>query len=150
MFKRILLGTDFTPASRHAEEQVRQLARTLRASVVVLHAIEPIDPGDEDNPFADFYEQLRLTAEAKMTELSARFAEAEIPCTTHVTLGHRWSELIELADAQGADLIVLGGHPAGSPRNLGSTGIKVFLGSHLPVLVLRSERPQGSARRAEP
>lgn len=137
MFTRILFGTDFTADAIDAEREISDLAAAMDASVVVLHAIEPIDPGGEQEPFEEFYESLRAAAEEKMAAIERRFEDRGIRCETRVSIGPRWREILEQADESGADLIVLGSRPRTEPLTPGTTSHKVFWGAQIPVLFVR-------------
>lgn len=140
MFTRILFGTDFTTDAIDAEKEVADLATATGASVVVLHAIEPIDPGGEQEPFQEFYESLRASAEEKIAAIERRFEDRNIPCETLVSVGARWREIVDQAAETGADLIVLGSRPRTEPLTPGTTSHKVFWAAQVPVLFVR--RPQ--------
>ena len=137
MFTRILFGTAFTKESLDAEKEVAHLASALGASVVALHAIEPIDPGGDQTPYQEFYASLKAAAEDKLNAIARRLADRKITCDTKVTIGPRWQEIVEQAIEESADLIVLGSRPRGEPSSAGSTSHKVFWTSEVPVLFVR-------------
>lgn len=137
MFHRILLGTDFGPSSEQAEEIACQLARVHTATVVVLHAIEPINPGGDPNPFADFYESLRAEADQQMAALIGRMRQRGIECEPHVCLGSRAVEIVETANREGVDLIVVGARAVKTPpAPLATTSHRVVRASEVPILVI--------------
>ena len=146
MFTRILFGTDFTRDAIEAEKELADLAASIGASVIALHAIEPIDPGGDQTPFEEFYASLKAAAQDKLTAVARRLADRRITCDIKVTIGPRWKEIVEQAMAESADLIVLGSRPRGEPLSAGSTGHKVFLTSEVPVMFvrrsLRAESPK--------
>ena len=137
MFTRILFGTDFTREAMEAEREVADLAASMGASVIALHAIEPIDPGGDQSPFREFYESLKAAAEDKLAGIARRMAERKVTCDVKVTIGPRWKEIIEQAGEESADLIVLGSRPRGEPLAAGSTSHKVFWTAGVPVLFVR-------------
>lgn len=138
MFKRILFGTDFTRDVIAAEKEAADLAASMGASVIVLHAIEPIDPGGDQTPFAEFYESLRTAAEEKLTAVARRFADRKITCDIKITIGPRWKEIVDQAAMESVDLIVLGSRPRSEPLSAGSTSHKVFWTAGVPVLFVRN------------
>ena|SRR5687768_17582039 len=140
MFTRILFGTDFTHEAIEAEKEVADLAVSIGASVVALHAIEPIDPGGDQAPFEEFYASLKAAAEEKLTAVARRLADRRITCDIKVTIGPRWKEIVEQAVEESADLIVLGSRPRGEPLSAGSTGHKVFWTSEVPIMFVRRTR----------
>ena len=137
MFKRILFGTDFTRDVMAAEKEAADLAASMGASVIVLHAIEPIDPGGDQAPFTEFYESLRRAAEEKLTAVARRFADRKITCDIKITIGPRWKEIVDQAAMESVDLIVVGSRPRSEPLSAGSTSHKVFWTSGVPVLFVR-------------
>lgn len=137
MFTRILFGTDFTKDAIEAEKEVVDLASAMGASVLALHAIEPIDPGGDQAPFEEFYSSLRAAAEEKLAAVARRMADRRVTCDVKVTIGARWKEIVEQAEEESADLIVLGSRPRSEPLSTGSTSHKVFWTCGVPVLFVR-------------
>ncbi|MFN7972615.1 MAG: universal stress protein [Acidobacteriota bacterium] len=139
MISRILLATDFSPSSRRAERTALDLAKAMGASVVVLHAIEPIDPDGDQAPFQGFYASLGRKAEDLMKEITGRFVGAGARCDGRITVARRWRAILDAAEAEGADLIVLGGRQqfGAGHVDMGTTSHKVFLASAVPLLVAR-------------
>src|SRR5262245_27299265 len=137
MFHRILFGTDFTRDAIEAEKELVDLAASLGASVIILHAIEPIDPGGDQTPFEEFYSSLRAAAEDKLSAIARRLAERRVTCDVKVTIGPRWKEIVVRAEEEGVDLIVLGSRPRSEPSSAGSTSHKVFWTCGVPMLFVR-------------
>lgn len=137
MFTRILFGTAFTKESLEAEREVADLASSLGASVVALHAIEPIDPTGDQVPYEEFYASLKAAAEDKLSGVARRMSDRKITCDTKVTIGPRWKEIVDQALEESADLIVLGSRPRDEPLSTGSTSHKVFWTAEIPVLFVR-------------
>ncbi len=141
MFTRILFGTDFTKESIDAEKEVAELAASMGASVIVLHAIEPIDPGGDQGPFEEFYASLRAAASEKLTAVARRLADRSITCDVKVTIGPRWKEIVDQAAEESVDLIVLGSHPPSEPLTVGTTSHKVFWAAPVSVMFVRETSP---------
>jgi nucleotide-binding universal stress UspA family protein len=142
MFTKIVFGTDFTIGSSDAEREVADLAQKMGASVIALHAVEPIDPGGDQEPFQEFYRSLRAAAGEKLSAVAKRFRDRGIPCEAKVTVGPRWKEVIDEAMRAGADLIVLGSRPRADTPAPGTTSHKVFWASPIPVLFVRAPSQQ--------
>lgn len=142
MIRRILLGTDFKPESQTAELWARDLAEKYGATVVLLHAIEPLATVGGEEPDREFYETLERAAQSKLREMSDRFTSSEVDVKAVVTIGRRWREVVRIAELEKADLIVVGARsrvgPNGQPL-LGTTSHNVYLASPVPVLVVRSK-----------
>jgi nucleotide-binding universal stress UspA family protein len=141
MIRNILLPTELGPASREAEDMARDVARAFGASILALHAIEPIDPGGDEDPFADFYRGLRRRSTRRMAELRKRMASSRVPCRTEVVVAERWRAILDVAARESSDLIVMGSRPAVSEGklDLGTTSHRVFLAAKVPLLVVRRE-----------
>lgn len=138
MIRTILLPTVFEAGSRPAEEFALELAKKHGARVLALHAIEPIDAGEDEESVA-FYDSLRERAEPRMEAVATRFREADVECATRVEVGRRWKVIVDTATQEGVDLIVMGSRffiENGRPR-LGTTSHQVFLAAGCPVLFAR-------------
>lgn len=139
--KRILFATDFGPTSRAAEETVRVVAAGTGATVVAIHAIEPIDPGnDRDEPFAEFYAQLRARARRELRAVVRRFRQAGVACESRVVVSPRHRAILDTAEREEYDLVAIGSRQpvVGDRLELGTTSHKVFVGARTPLLVVRA------------
>ncbi len=123
-----------------------EIGVTEQASLVLVHALQP--PVAAASPYLPHTIQLTHdemeAREAHMRDYLERIAASE-------WLGGRSTEIrvrvdyhpapaiLELAEEEGADLIVLGTHGRGGLRRLvlGSVADKVIRGTHRPVLVHR-------------
>ena len=105
--KTIVLGYDDTVPAKHALGRTAELAKAFEANVIVVsvapvltpaaHGIGPIDPADPP-------ELHREELEHATALLSERGVEAE----SQVALGDPAGMILEVADARGADMIVVG------------------------------------------
>ncbi|MEZ4460209.1 MAG: universal stress protein [bacterium] len=134
----ILLATDFSDRSEAAEKYAVTLASQANAALHVVTAIEPImgiEDGDEDAAeFEEFYAKLIRRAERELEKRLHLWTEMQMIVKHHIQLGHRWRVIVETAEAENVDLLVLGRRHTSSPTVLGTTSQKVFLGSQRPVL----------------
>lgn len=105
----LLAATDFSQRSATAVARAAELARTHKARLVLVHAIEarptkvqrlrlrkPVDPV--------------ARAEAHMEKLRAAYPDLDMTC--HIAAGKPGELVPQLADDLGADMIVLGLHMA--------------------------------------
>lgn len=138
MIKKILIGTDFSELSGEAERVARHLAKTEGAECCVLHVIEAIDD-DDDETVKRFYAELREKALPKVDERVERFRADGVVCNGDVMVGKRWQAIVERANDERADLIVLGSRPAvqDGKTNLGTTSQHVFFASTCSLLAVR-------------
>jgi len=144
--KKILYGTDLSKNSSFAFFYATDMARRHNAKIVMLHAIEPIPA------YAAAYtgitdelkrKQQEETVEEIRTRLGdfCRKAEAEIgpPCFDLVSKilvprGHPPEEILNAADKEGCDMIVLGTHGKGFLAH-------TFLGSVSSAVLNRTQKP---------
>ena len=148
--KKILYSTDLSKNSAYAFLYATDLARSHDARIVILHAIEPIPPK------AELYvgmtdEDRRKQQEEATEEIKKRLqwfckkAEDQIgpPCAELVSKilvprGHPPEEILNAADEEGCDVIVLGTHGKGFLAHtfLGSVSNAVLHGTRKPVFTI--------------
>jgi nucleotide-binding universal stress UspA family protein len=130
LFGSIVVGTDGSDTAREAVRQATELAKTVKAKVHLVSAYEPVATGrlpEEPqaspaspewivNPREDVDSTLRSAAESM--ERSGVEVEA------HPREGDPADAILDVAEEQGADLIVVG--------NKGMTGAKRFLLGSVP------------------
>lgn len=137
----ILLATDFGERTRQAEAYALALAERCDATLVVIHAIEPImgvdDHVADEEDFDEFYDRLLVRADQEIDARSNAWGERNLTVKHHVQIGHRWQVILEQAEAHDAALVVLGRRSyVDRPVPLGTTSQKVFFGSTRPVLFI--------------
>lgn len=139
MLSKLLLATAFDPLSERAADHALTLAKATGANCTIVHAIEPIDADGAE--VEAFYSGLEEKAREQIEAVAARFHEADVPCTTSVQVGRRWEVILETAEAESADLIVLGSRPTidGDRAHLGTTSHQVFFAARRPLLVIRGD-----------
>lgn len=144
--KKILYATDLSKNSSFAFLYATDLARRHDAQIVMLHAIEPIPA------YAAAYtgitdELKRKQQEETIDEIRTRLgdfcrkAESEIgpPCVDLVSKilvprGHPPEEILNAADKEGCDVIVVGTHGKGFLAH-------TFLGSVSSAVLNRTQKP---------
>lgn len=146
MFKHILLATDGSAASVHAAELAVSLARSHNSKLTAVYVVDPypyIGVG-EINPMG-----FQAYMSAAQDQAAQAHAQVESLCKqgdTPVALQVRMVEnvgaangIVQSAETEGADLVVLGSHGrSGIARlMLGSVSTKVVAESKVPVLVTR-------------
>ncbi len=141
----ILVASDFSDRSHPAEVHALALAEAFGASLLIVNAIEPImgvDDGDVDaDEFDEFYERLQERADTEIERRLTEWEERNVIVKHHVQIGHRWQVILEQAEANDVDLVVLGRRTYESDQKvvLGTTSQKVFFGSTRPVLFVPGE-----------
>ena len=137
--KRLLLATDLSARSDRALERGLQLARQHKAHLTVLHVV------DEDLPAA-VGTQLAATAEKEIEALLARTATpGDVDRSVCVTPGREHLAILEAAERDDCDLIILGRHrdEAAGRALRGTTMERVLRQGRVPVLVVadRTDAP---------
>lgn len=130
----ILLATDLTDASAAATGRAVDLARRLGARLLVVHVIGGHGPLGRP-PGAD--ERRARTEEANLVAERARADGAD--ASFLVWEGEPGDGILAAAEAEGADMIVVGTHDRGSVGRafLGSVSDEVVHRSTIPVLLVR-------------
>ncbi len=149
LIKKILFATDLSQNSSHAFQYAVDLAQRHDAEIIVLYTAEPVP---KEVRFVSVLQRVEEKERAEMPErihkLIQEFcqkAEAKIgpPCVVLVTKilvprGHPPEEILNAADAEGCDVIVLGTHGKGFLANtfLGSVSHAVLQRTRKPVFVI--------------
>ncbi|MEF2276804.1 universal stress protein [Deinococcus sp. YIM 134068] len=145
-FQKILVGLDFSPASRHALEVVR--VRFPGAQVRLLHVTDARVTATPDlmgglTPAMPDPGLLNTLEDADARGLARLVREGE---ETEQVVGDPVTGILEAARAWGAELIVVGTHAQGAVEHflVGSTAEKIVARSPVPVLTVRG--PGGGQR----
>jgi len=149
MYDRILVPTDGSEISAAAEKAAIAFARAHGSEIVALAIGQPqpplasaeaamaIDPGLDD-------EVLLATARQRAQHVADACAAAGVACTPLAMLDYAPAEaIVATADSQGCDLIFMGSHGRRGLSRLmaGSVTQKVLADAHVPVLVMRPQKP---------
>jgi nucleotide-binding universal stress UspA family protein len=133
-YRRILVPTDLSPASRLAAPLAALLARTFRAEAIGLHVEAAVSLGGLMGASAP--RDPMVPSEASVRRfLAADFAE--VAFSARVERGTVWSRIVESAHSLEADLVVMAtrGHDSVGDTILGSTTDRVVRHAPCPVLV---------------
>jgi nucleotide-binding universal stress UspA family protein len=148
--KKILYTTDLSKNSSYAFLYAVDLAKKHNAEIIILHAIEPIPAYAE--AYAGLKEELKKKQVSEMAESMkshlagfCKKAEAQIgpPCAELVTKilvrnGYPPDVILDTAEQEGCDMIVLGTHGKGfiSYAFLGSVSKSVLHRTQKPVFIV--------------
>jgi nucleotide-binding universal stress UspA family protein len=142
--KRLLVPTDFSPASDIAFNYALDMAVREGASIHLLHVIETatLTAVFPDGLYAELpglRERLIGEAERRLAETAQQCAAANVVATTQVLIGAAASAITGEAGARGTDLIVMGTHGRSGFEHLmlGSVAERVLRSAHCPVLTVR-------------
>jgi len=137
-YGRVLLATDMSPTSEVATAEALRIAAQLGASLL---AVNVIDAGAlrRTSGRGPAVHQVRAARELAMTELVARGREHGLQVSYLIWEGDPAESIVEAAEAEGADLIVLGtrGHSGVGRALIGSVSDEVVRTAGCPVLVVR-------------
>ena len=142
--KRMLVPTDFSPASDISFKYALDLASRDRSAMHLLHVV---DDGSVKGAYADgIYVEVhalraRLVDEAgvRLRRLAARCGSADLSVTTEVVTGRPAPVIAARATALGTDLIVMGTHGRSGFAHLVlcSVAERVMRTAPCPVLAVR-------------
>ncbi len=152
MYERILLPLDGSEVSASALPTARNLALTCNAGLHLLQVLSPSDDlnlmrGAEFGTFSAEYSQSLLDAldeaqETGATEylsgVAAGLESDGVSVTTALEKGPVAEKIVEYAEAQQVDVIVMSTHGRGGVRRflVGSVTDRVIRSTGLPVLVV--------------
>lgn len=145
--RMILVPFDGSHGAYVALGHAAGLARAARAALVLLRVVRPLplwifDPalGLNTGPLIDprWDEDRRIHAEGEVRQVASKIAESGLQPGSDALLGEVAPTIVEYADQQNADLIVMGRHGRDGPLRalLGSTAEEVIRTAHQPVVVV--------------
>jgi nucleotide-binding universal stress UspA family protein len=140
--RKILAPTDLSNLSRPALRYALELAIERRAAVIVYHVISEdsdwLGSDDKLNPANALLPQQRERLHAFMTEHFAGMMD-QVELTEIVEAGVPYNKIVEKAQSENADLIVMSTHGRTGFQQvlLGSVTAKVVARAGCPVLSMR-------------
>tara|TARA_B110000967_G_C18475332_1_gene359444 strand:- start:6 stop:443 length:438 start_codon:yes stop_codon:yes gene_type:complete len=142
MYQKIMMALDFHDDNGQIIEKGRKLAMDNSAEVILLHVIEPfaiaysIDGMGFGDQIVSLESAIRKEAMVKMNEIAEKL-EVKVE-NRLVRSGNPASEIHDVVDTQGIDLIVMGTHgQSGLQLLLGSTANSVLHGVSCDVMTVR-------------
>ena len=139
--RRILLATDLTGASEVATDWAFALAERTGAALLVVSVIDPHELRQETQRTGLRWDQARDHRQAAAQELVARGRPTGLDVTVLVWTGDPGESIVSAAEAEAADMIVVGTHGRGPIGRLflGSVSEHVMRNAPCPVLVARPD-----------
>ncbi|WP_370572323.1 universal stress protein [Methanomethylovorans sp.] len=140
-FKKIFIATDGSEQNRRAIEYGIELAKIAGGKIFVGYVVDtaafasiPMDAGWEM-----MYELMETEANDAVQKVDVLAKQAGVEAETVVLEGHPSNEIIEFAQKNGVDVIVMGtlGKSGLDRFLLGSVAEKVTRNSTVPVLVVK-------------
>jgi len=146
--KKILYATDLSENSAYAFYFAIDFAKKHNANIIILHAVEPIPPDVmpyierekivqiEKDIIREAIEEIKNRLQSFCTRVEGQIGPpcVELVSKTLVPLGHPMEEILNAADREGCDLIVLGTHGKGFLAH-------TFLGSVSRAVLHRTQKP---------
>jgi len=146
-FKKIICPIDFSEHSYKALEVAQEIARQFSAALYLLNVVSyvPVIPPDVSygGPYgfdAEAYEESMIAAaEEYLEEIREKRLPGYLEVKTMVLTGDAAKEIVETAENENADLIVIATHGLTGWRHLifGSVAEKVVQHAPCPVLTIR-------------
>lgn len=144
MFKRILVPTDGSELSGKAIDAAVALAKSMRASLVGMTAVEPYSYSSlsEYRPetMQDYEKRMEAVTAQRLGRIADAAARAGVPVeTTAINSFSPYEAIIDAANEESCDLIVMASHGRRGLNAvlLGSETQKVLTHSKIPVMVYR-------------
>ncbi len=149
--KKILYATDLSKNSAYAFFYAVDMAKKYNASIVILHAVEPVHHVYTEGGARILRSIEKQEQAAGVEDIKKRVQkfckilekQAGSPCTdliskTLVPLGYPVEEILKVADDEGCDVIILGTHGKGFLRQtfLGRVSVSVLERTRKPVYVI--------------
>ena len=149
MYRHILIPTDGSRLSRNAITHGAALAKSINAKVTILtvstpfhtFSVEPEMVTDTPEQYAKF---MANRASKYLNFAKEAVVAAGVNCeTVHVEHDHPYQAIIDTAEREPCDLIVMASHGRRgvSAIIMGSETVKVLTHAAVPVLVVRASHP---------
>lgn len=138
---RLLLATDLSPTSTAATNEAFEVAGRLRAELLIVSVIDTASLRLPGGRFRARVDQVRERRQAAAQELVQRGRREGVPVTFLVWEGEPGESILEAANAERADMIILGSHGRGPLGRLllGSVSQHVVRLAAVPVVVVRHD-----------
>jgi len=143
--QHILVPTDFSEYADYALDYAIELAQKLQARLTLLHIIQltPMTMGDMYGYSLEAYlEAIESEAQKRMEALLNRVYQEGLEGETVIVQGVPFQIIVDMAESQNADLIVMGTHGRTGLTHalMGSVAEKVVRLAPCPVLVTRDTK----------
>jgi len=146
--RHIFPPTDFSDYSKKAISDAFELARTFGATLSLLHVLEPSPYlGEFTLPTMgeELLGDLERQASAALAQVLPEAQQAKIEVTRAVAIGSPAQKIVETAEAEHVDLIVMATHGRTGLSHLliGSVAERVVRTAPCPVLTIRPPAEKG-------
>jgi len=141
--ERILVPVDFSDCSLDALEYAVVVAQQAKASLLLLHVLEPVSYGlDFTLGHSRTREQVRETWTKRLEELASSLMVTQVPMESQLRGGHPADSILDSSKTLPCDLIVMGTHGRRGISHAfsGSVAEAVLRKALCPVLTVRSPK----------
>jgi universal stress protein A len=139
--RRILAPTDFSEPSKQAIAYAFELAQTSEAKLVLLHVVEPVDYPMRSYPHlvTTMMDYLERQAHLDLAQMLPEAQDVKVEVIRRVVRGLPYRTIVEVAEAEKVDLIVMATHGRTGLSHLvmGSVAERVVRTAPCPVLTIR-------------
>lgn len=138
MFRKILFAHDGGMLAERALVYLEHVARVEQAEVIVLHVYQVPQRYAATEGFEALYEQLEAVAQEIVDDAAASLRERDVAARGLALPGESSPTILETAEREGADMIVIGSRGPSSIAELmlGSVSMEVLRHARCPVLVV--------------
>lgn len=148
---KILVPVDFSASSHAALDAATELAEKFNAEIALLHVIPAFPNVSIPDSFTEaaVVEQAQKAAEERFAVSQKALAARGIKMTSSVEVGNDVAgAILETAERENADMIVISTHGLSGwyPMVFGSIAEKIVKLAQCPVLLLRTPRPETTAK----
>ncbi len=155
-FTRVLVAVDFTGITGHVIEAAVEVAKCHSARIDLLYVVEPYEfpiiatvdgvmvPPEDLTVLEEVNERLRNEAKKQIEKYAKKLAEEGIDVESHVLEGEPFEVILDFAEENGSNLIIVGAHGKSGLKRLliGSVSEKVVRKAKVPVLVVRESHEE--------
>ena len=139
MYKNILLPLGLSELNPAVLDVAGALASAERAKVTLIHVVQTFE-GEADDETEEFYNDLQQKAEGHLKRARELLLTKDIAAQQVILLGDKATEVIQYAQQQKIDLIIMESHQINKDRlaeGLGSFSRQVAVLSPCSVLLAR-------------
>lgn len=138
-FRHLLVPIDLSTRNERALGIALTVARQNRARVTLLHVIQAVEHVPL-NELREFYRDLARLSARRLERVRKRFLAKGVPTRTELRIGEPAREIVRLASARRADLVVVGSHrvdPGRPAWGWSTTSYKVGILCRCPILLVK-------------
>ncbi len=138
----IIVPVDFHEQSMIALEQTRNIARFMKAEIIILYVIEATDILSsmfrKDDQDKKIFEEVREKLEELAESTSEKFG---LPVTVRIEKGKVYEQILKVSEEVSARFIIMGKNDAdeGYKKFIGSNANHVIANSNCPVITIKGK-----------